>query len=157
MRSILEYGSVIWTGAAKTHTERVDRVQHKFLMWLRTHLHRGHYSLSYPDLLKHFKIPSLASRRIQHDLLFIRNVMNNRVDSDTLLYNFPLRVPARSTRSQNLLAVPHARVRTVECGLFVRLPTLLNTFLSCDAVDIDLFEDNLYSFKNCVLKYVMAC
>ena len=37
VRSILEYASVIWTGAADSHTVRVDRVQHKFLMWLSHH------------------------------------------------------------------------------------------------------------------------
>ena len=31
VRSILEYSSVVWAGAAKSHTVRVDRVQHKFL------------------------------------------------------------------------------------------------------------------------------
>ena len=31
---MLEYGSVIWAGAAESHTARIDRVQHKFLMWL---------------------------------------------------------------------------------------------------------------------------
>ena len=47
VRSVLEYGSVIWTGAAKAHTERVDRVQHKFLMWLQAHHHASFSSLSY--------------------------------------------------------------------------------------------------------------
>ena len=80
VRSILEYGSVIWTGAAKTHTVRVDRVQHKFLMWLQSHTASGHCpSLSYPDLLNHFKIPTLSSRRIQHDLMFIRNIFRCRL------------------------------------------------------------------------------
>ena len=34
VRCILEYSSVIWAGAAETHTARIDRVQHKFIMWL---------------------------------------------------------------------------------------------------------------------------
>ena len=34
VRSILEYGCVIWAGAVDTHTVRIDRVQHKFLIWL---------------------------------------------------------------------------------------------------------------------------
>ena len=34
VRSILEFGSVIWSGAAKSHITRLDRVQHKFLIWL---------------------------------------------------------------------------------------------------------------------------
>ena len=154
VRSILEYGSVIWAGAATTHTERVDRVQHKFLMWLITRLNHGHSSLLYPDLLRYFKITTLASRRVQHDLLFIRNILKNRIDSEKLLSSFSLRVSARSTRSQCLLAVPRARVRTVECGLFVRLPKVLNAFLSGEAVEADVFADNLSVFRKCVLRYV---
>ena len=34
VRSILDYASVVWAGAADSYTVRVDRVQHKFLMWL---------------------------------------------------------------------------------------------------------------------------
>ena len=54
VRSLLEYGSVIWTGAAETHTARIDRVQHKFLMWLLkvdSHLsgRPGPYGHSGPD------------------------------------------------------------------------------------------------------------
>ena len=67
VRSILEYCSVVWAGAANTHAVRVDRVQHKFLIWLLTHASSGRaHSLSYGCLLLHFKIPSLASRRMQH-------------------------------------------------------------------------------------------
>ena len=34
VRSILDYGSVLWSGAAKTHLNRLERIQHKFLSWL---------------------------------------------------------------------------------------------------------------------------
>ena len=106
VRSILEYGSVIWTGAAKTHTVRVDRVQHKFLMWLQSHTASGHCpSLSYPDLLNHFKIPTLSSRRIQHDLMFIRNIFRCRLNSLALLACFSLHVPARPTRTPNVFYI----------------------------------------------------
>ena len=60
VRSLLEYGSVIWTGAAETHTARIDRVQHKFIMWLLSHTSSGNApSLSYENLLHHFRLPSL--------------------------------------------------------------------------------------------------
>ena len=52
VRSTLEYASVIWAGAADSHTVRVDRVQHKFLMWLSHHSSPGSTSLSYPDLCR---------------------------------------------------------------------------------------------------------
>ena len=36
VRSVLEYGTIVWSGAAKTHLKRLERVQHKFLIWLAT-------------------------------------------------------------------------------------------------------------------------
>ena len=123
VRSILEYASVVWAGAADSHTARVDRVQHKFLMWLSHHSSTGSApSLSYPDLCRHFKIPSLASRRVQHDLLFLKNILNSNMDTPLLLPSFSLHVPTRSTRSRHLLYEPRARVNTVQRGMFCRLP-----------------------------------
>ena len=37
IRSLMEFGSVVWGGAAKTHILRLERIQHKLLMWLATH------------------------------------------------------------------------------------------------------------------------
>ena len=34
VRSIFEYGSTVWSGAAKTHLKRLERVQRKFLICL---------------------------------------------------------------------------------------------------------------------------
>jgi len=111
VRSILEYGSVIWTGAAKTHTARIDRVQHKFLMWLLSHTSSEHIpSLSYGNLLHHFRLPSLNSRRTQHDILFIRNIFRHKIDSaellgPVLLYIPLLGLPAPTDCSVNLAHV----------------------------------------------------
>lgn len=156
VRSILEYGSVIWTGAAKTHTARVDRVQHKFLMWLLSNTASGHaQSLSYQNLLSHFKIPSLTSRRIQHDLLFIRNIFRSKLNSIALQGSFSLHVPARSTRTLRLFSEPRGRVNTIQSGMFCRLPRVANTFLATNGI-VDLFTDSLGTFKAHVIKYVMS-
>ena len=32
VKSIIEYGGVVWSGAIKTHLKRLERVQHKFLI-----------------------------------------------------------------------------------------------------------------------------
>ena len=98
VRSILEYSCVIWAGAAKTHTERADRVQHKFLLWLNRHTTVPYPSLSYNSLLiNHFGIPSLSARRVQYDLLFLRNVFSGKINSADLVAQFSLHVPPRST------------------------------------------------------------
>ena len=59
VRAVLEYCSVVWAGAANSHTVRVDRVQHKFLIWLLAHSPSGYAnSLSSDDLLDHFRMSS---------------------------------------------------------------------------------------------------
>ena len=72
VRSILEFGCIIWGGAAKTHLERLERIQHKFLIWLATVSTRSSQNLGYDELLTLFKIPSLAKRRLQYDILFVK-------------------------------------------------------------------------------------
>ena len=156
VRSILEYCSVIWAGAADSHTVRVDRVQHKFLVWLLYHTSGRTSSLSYHELLRHFNLPSLASRRVQHDLLFLRNILRNRYNSPHLLSSFSLHVPARSTRTHTLFTVPYARVNTVRAGLFCRAPREMNAFLSKQCVTADLFADGAQAFKSEVKSYVLS-
>ena len=148
-RSVLEYCSVIWGGAAAVHTERIDRIQHRFLMWLNAHSRRQSSSLLYPDLLKHFSLSSLAARRI----LFIRNVLTGKISSSFLLGAFSFSIPVRSTRQQVLMCVPYARVNTVKEGMFTRLPRAVNKFLDQRA-QADIFHDSFYSFRAHVISYV---
>ena len=101
VRSILEYGCVVWGGAAPTHLKRLERIQHKFLSWLSyyDHASRPLSFLTYHDLLKHFKVSSLEKRRLQYDVCFVHKVVCGRVDSAFLLGCFPLHVPRRRTRA----------------------------------------------------------
>ena len=155
VRSILEYCSVVWAGATKSHLVRVDRVQHKFLIWLLAHTTSGQSnSLSYDCLLSHFKLPSLAQRRVQCDVLFLRNIMRGKVDAQVLLESFPLHVPPRSTRTLTLFTVPRARVKTVETGMFCRLAKNMNAFLASD-LGADLFYDSFGVFRVRVINYVI--
>ena len=154
VRSILEYSCVVWAGAAKSHTERVDRVQHKFLVWLNSHTTVPCPSLSYKSLLNHFGIPSLSARRVQYDILFLRNVFSRRLQSAHLLSSFPLHVPPRSTRSQRLFAERPWRVATVKDGLLRRAPRSVNAFLSAN--DVDFFSDSFSTFRSRVVRYVLS-
>ena len=96
-------------------------------MWLLTHTDFDHsQSISYSDLLHHLKIPSLASRRVQHDLQFLRNLIRGKVDCPVLLESFPLHAPSRSTRTVSVFTVPRARVRTVDSGMSQKV---MNTYL----------------------------
>ena len=116
VRSIMEYGSVVWSGAAVTHLKRLERIQHSFLIWLACSSNQNSFNLSYDHLLQHFNVPSIKARFIQHDLMFIHNVFHDRLDSPQLLSHFHLSAPARRNRSPSLWHVPFARVTTVKNG-----------------------------------------
>ena len=155
VRSILEYGSVIWAGAAKTHLERLERVQHKFLIWLDYQDATVSASLSYSDLLQKYRMMSLDSRRRQHDLIFLRNIFVGRIDSSSLLGRFSLLAPPRSGRHTPTFNVPFARVDSVLNGLFVRLPREMNKCLAMQP-GCDVFHDSICSFKTYVMKYATS-
>ena len=55
-------------------------------------------TLAYDELMRSFSIPSLKARRLQYDLVFLRNIYRGQVDSPFLLSCFPLHIPGRATR-----------------------------------------------------------
>ena len=155
IRSILEFGSVIWSGAAKTHLNRLERVQHKFLMWLacRTRGTDRSVNLEYPRLLMAFNITTLEARREQLDLMFLRNVFIGKVDSTFLVGCFGMHVPRRPTRQAVLFHVPFARVSSVKTGLFSRLCTVANSFLGFSP-QVDFLSGDFKTFRSCLLAYI---
>ena len=155
VRSVLEYCSVIWGGAAKVHLKRIERVQHKFLLWLCSRCRVTNVSFEYAELLRYFGMNTLAARRVQHDLMFMRNIQNQSVDSSFLLGCFPLAAPTRTLRAQVLFHVPHGRVNTVLSGMFCRLPRSCNTFLD-RCRNVDVWALRVCQYKKSVIAYVKS-
>ena len=141
VRSVMEYGSVIWSGAAVTHLRRFERLQHRFLMWLGSRTQASCPSLDYVSLLELFNCASVRSRLTQSDLTFARSVLSGRLDCADIVGMFPLSVPGRRTRRPELFHVPRGsgRVDSVRRGFLVRIPQLLNS-LMWDKPQADLFQ-----------------
>lgn len=156
VRSVLEFGSQIWSGAAKTHLDRIEHVQHKFLLWLahRTATGRMSSDLSYDALLALFKLPSLAFRRLQHDITLLHSIIRSRSDSMYLLSCFSIHVPSRTTRYRATFHESVARVNSVKNGMFCRLPRLANDFIA-RCPHVDLFHDNRSVVMRSVILSVM--
>ena len=155
VRSILEFCSVVWGGAAATHMNRVERIQHKFLMWLCARSRVNNVTLEYGDLLQCFGLCTLAARREQHDVMFIRNIHRQAIDSPFLLSQFPLAAPGRLLHNRSTFHVPRARVNTVKNGLFARIPELSNRFLGANC-DVDVWRHGERQFKKRVVGYVRS-
>ena len=154
VRSILEYGGIIWSGAAKSHTVRLERVQHKFLIWLAVNSNRPSASLDYAHLLKHFQVLRISDRLAKHDFMFLHGVFSGRFDSADILDMFGLAVSARATRSRPILHVPIARVETIKNGMLCRLPRQAN-LLYAKVPSADLFG-NRCAFQKCVTMFISS-
>ena len=141
VHSILEYGSVVWAGAASSHLERLERVQHKFLSFLAG-TRRDRFDMTdYEGLCLSYKVDALEKRRTASDLSFLHGVISGKIESSLLLGQFSLRVPARETRSPEFLFVPPSRVTASMSALFSRLPRALNTFVQSHP-SFDIFCDS---------------
>ena len=79
VRSVLEYCSVIWGGAAKSHVVRIERIQHKFLMWLA--MYSNCASLEYSRLLSLYNIQHLYARRAHSDIMFVCKLFKGFISS----------------------------------------------------------------------------
>ena len=101
VRSVLEYGSFIWSGAAITHLRRLERLQHRFLMWLGSKTRATCPPLDYASLLKLFGCPSVKSRIIQMDLKFMRSVFGVVWTPQTSLECFRYRCQADAHAALN--------------------------------------------------------
>ena len=157
VRPILEYSSVVWAGAAKTHLGRIERVQHRFLMWLASHTQPGCPSLEYDRLLAFYEVRSLHARRVQSDVLFLTKLFRGLISSSYLLQCFGLHVPSRSTRiaASTLFNVPRSRVNAVQSSLFVRVPQEVNAFIS-SSPSSDVLTDAIGRVKKDVAQYTSA-
>ena len=160
VRSVLEYGCVIWGGVAPTQLKRLEKIQHKFLSWLARYTQQPRLSNtpSYHDLLQQFSVSSLEKRRFQYDVCFVHKVICGGVDSAYLLGCFPLHVPQRSTRAgpYQLLHVPtahEANKETIRRCLFRRAVLAFNEHVSRIQA-ADPFCATLASFKASVRSYV---
>ena len=107
---------MVWGGW--THLDRIERMQHKFLIWLTVRSGiRTPKCLSYNSLPSAHSFNSLASTRSRHDLVFLARLFNHQIDSTFLRSESGLPVPVLSVRHRDLLAVPYAEV-DVKNGLF---------------------------------------
>ena len=151
VRSVIDYASVIWCGAAVTHMARLERLNHRFLMWLAARTQDRCPSLDYGSLLEHFSHQSIKSRMAQIDITFLRSVFSGRIDCPELVAKFGLTAQARRSRHTGLFHVPFGRVNAVQRGLFIRLPSLANKLIH-DHPEADFFHPSL-GWRSLVVRF----
>ena len=151
VRSVIEYGSVIWSGAAVTHLARLERLRHRFFMWLGSTAVHQCPSMHYEHILAHFKMVSIRARLTRIDVLFVHSVFTHRQDCVPLTSFFSLAAPTRRSRHTGLFHEPFGRVNTVKNGFISRIPGICNRFLH-ENPSVDFFHPSK-SFRSDLDKF----
>lgn len=104
VRSILEYGSVVWSPYLPTHIARLESVQKQFLLFALRKL--GWSSLPiYESRCMLINIETLEKRREIAKISFINDIISQRVKSEYLLENLNFYTPTRILRTRSLFQV----------------------------------------------------
>ena len=144
VRSVLEYGSIIWNPCRISLSDMVESVQRRF-----TRLFPDLSSLPYRERLCKLNLLSLNARRLRYQLIFLYKILNNLVDVNPSDYfSFPVRA---STRGNPLKLLPSTS--TKDCR---------RHFFSIDIVfhwnrmtHQEVSVNNVNDFKRSVLCYFL--
>lgn len=114
IRSKLEYSSAVWYPGYLTHRELLESVQRRFLKFLSFKADGVYPPVGFPNnkLLQRFALSSLNDRHDCSLQVFLYKLINNEIDSPTLLAKLNFLVPRSGSRHSNTfyLPTPHTNV-----------------------------------------------
>jgi exonuclease III len=145
VRSILEYGSTIWSPHYKVHTDEIERVQKKCLRMLCYRIHPGRSAITnYETRLSKFNVHKLETRREYFDFIYLYKIIHAIIDVPDLIsqINFNFRYSARRSNQTGLFALQVYKNNTSFYNPLVRMARQYNE-LSKKNLDFDVFQPKL--------------
>jgi len=100
VRSIVEYGSVVWSPRTKCDIVRIERVQHRFLNMVSRSMGINHEPHDYKPVLIALNLSTLSERRNMSDIKLLNGLVSGVIDSPDLLSRIGFRIPS-TTRSRD--------------------------------------------------------
>lgn len=153
VRSKLEYASLVWSPIYKYQINLLEQVQRRSLKFIYFKQH-GYYpeqGFSHMILLNLYNIDSLELRRNYADLKFLFNLLNNGLDSPTLLENINFFVPRPASRSSNVFYCVKPNTNVMIKSPIYRICTNFNS-LSDFSTDIN-FSSITSLLKKCTTTF----
>ena len=145
VKSKLDYGILIWYPHYSFQKSEIESIQRKYLKFLSFRL-----DSVYPErgcchngLLKRFGFISLEKRMFVFSVIFLYNLLNNKVDSPSLLSQLNFLVPRTSSRSTKTFYCTQAHTNILVKSPLVRICENFNKI--CGLCDI-----NYSSVKNLI-------
>lgn len=152
VRSILEYCCTIWNPIYAVHSTRIERIQKRFTR-VAIKILRWNVDLpSYSSRCLLLGIQTLESRRKYFDVMFVRDVINYKINCPDLLSLINLHAPCHELRHNIFFYVPFHRVNYGNNEPITRCLRQANSV--CCVLDFnmylsrDSFKKQLLSFMN---------
>lgn len=151
IRSILEYGTPVWSPYQKTYADSIESVQRRFLRILLYKFNRKLVNSSYKDKLKLFKLDSLCMRRKLHDTMLLHKTINSQIDTTLLSkINLNCKIPKRSICTFNVFPTKLCRTNLAHYSCINRICRLYNT-LQHNNKDLNIFNSSKVCFRRNVM------
>lgn len=145
IRPQLEYAVQIWDPLYDKYKDRLEIVQRKYLRSMNYKCHRP--KVSYNQLLTHYNVLSLESRRLLLGVMMLHGICNNRFDciplSNSLNYIVPRSVMLRGVRVPRLF---HTNSCRTNAGVRVPLRHLVDAY-NTHFMELDIFALSKHCFK----------
>ena len=137
VRSKLEYACVVWCPGYESYSAVLERVQRRFLKYLhfKTNGVYPERGISQIQLLSNFDYHLLSSRREFVSVVFLYKILNNQIDSPSLLTEIYINIPVVHTRNQNCIHLPVPRSNSLVfspifrmCSCYIRIQNSIDIF-----------------------------
>ena len=141
VRSILEYGSVIWSPYQTNLINKIERIQNRFLRVLA--FKTGKIDISLKNIADEYGIELLENRRKFYDVAWLYKLLNSAIICREVLRQIPINVPQTNAHVSQTFYTSTYRQNYSLFALINRMLTLGN---SID--NFDFFYDNLVRLKS---------
>jgi hypothetical protein len=131
VRSVLEYGSIIWDPVFEVHRTRIESIQKQFLLFALRHLYDPRDYLNLPPYslrLESLNLLSLSSRRIILSNSFTYDVLNSNINIDAVNERIKISNNVRETRHSKYLIEKTFRTDYAKNNPANRLCALFNRY-----------------------------
>lgn len=148
VRSLVEYCSSVWSPIYKTHIDRIEAIQRRFVRALCSKLGLRRKILEYVDRLQKFSLATLERRRWMSDLCTLHKIVQCSIDAQ-LIEHLDIKIPTRSVRVPQLFSIPSTNNNVSQNNPLHRMCKSYNAICS----HVDIFHDKLNAFKTFLLRH----
>nr|CAH7747916.1 unnamed protein product [Callosobruchus chinensis] len=150
VRSVVEYGCIVWSPIYTTYISKIERVQIKFMkyLYLKSNGHYPPFNYPHKDLSEQFNIVSLEHRRFLLSCCFVHKLLNDKIDCGGILASLDFNEPRFNSRSSFTFYLPRAFTNIMLASPLYRISKSFN-----EVGHLFDFNESEYIFKMRVLTY----